>query len=369
MFTEEYANHHHDSLHGDHQLMKLFDVLASSRLRRKLLSSIVLLTAVFLAGCSDSKVNKNSTVNPIAAYQPTTTTTDLPTDGTTQSPGAIDTPIVTIPQGSDSTSHTNAPLLDNMHPGWQQNACFSCHSDQSRIPDHSYADTSLCYLCHGTNGLPGHADNVPPVIRGVTAAPSLTTVAISWSTDEVCISRLIIRTKDGDRLEFPVSAEYSTSHRYTVDSLISQTTYTYEIIATDRSNNVSSTSSIGQFSFTTLTEIPASSGTITGARAGGETETEVPLPELIRIIPPTAEGEIFKLEYLRENQADCVYSTSNMSKDHWHFKTKVKNATSTYEGDFTKVTYDPETNVQNACSLSARALGPWGVSKGTMTYP
>ncbi|MFZ2961356.1 MAG: hypothetical protein WA705_31150 [Candidatus Ozemobacteraceae bacterium] len=232
--------------------MKQFDVPTSFHRRLMLLPPIAVMATVFLAGCSDSTVSKSSTVNPIAAYQQTTITTSLPTNGTTQTPGAIDTPIVSIPQGSDTTSHTNAPLLDNLHPGWQQNACFSCHSDQSRIPDHSYADTSLCYLCHGTNGLPGFADNVPPVIKGVIAAPSANTVAISWSTDEVCTSRLIIRTKDGDRLEFPVSTEYSTSHRYTVNGLISKSTYTYEIITTDRSNNVSSTSTIGQFSFTTL---------------------------------------------------------------------------------------------------------------------
>lgn len=223
------------------------------RQRWTLAPFLAFLAAFLLAGCSDSTVDKSSVSNPLSALQAPTTSTGLPTNGQTTTPGQIDQPIVSIPVGSDGRNdHTNAPLLDNWHPGWQQGTCFSCHNDQSRIPDHSYPDTSLCYLCHGTNGLPGFGDNIPPVIKGVQSAPAKTSVFISWSTDELCTCRLIIRTKEGDRLEFPVSGEHSTSHKFTVSGLLPNTAYTFEVIATDKNNNVTSTSALGALSFSTL---------------------------------------------------------------------------------------------------------------------
>ena len=126
-----------------------------STLRRRLMILPgLLMAALVLAGCSDNTA-KSTTVNPLAPYQPATSTSGSPTNGQTQGVGAIDSPIVTVPYPTDGrVDHNNAPLLDNWHPGWQQSDCFACHTDQSRIPDHQYPDTSNCYLCHGTNGLP-----------------------------------------------------------------------------------------------------------------------------------------------------------------------------------------------------------------------
>jgi len=224
-----------------------------TRERAALLPVLALGSAFLLAGCSDSTHERSVAINPMAAYSSSTNTSGTPTNGVTQGVGAIDKPIVNIPYPSDGRSdHTNAPLLDNWHPGWQQANCLTCHTDQSRIPDHSYSDTTQCYLCHGTNGLPGFGDDVPPLIRGIVAAPAARTVSISWSTDEPCISRLIVRTQEGDRLDFPVSSEYQTSHRFVVNGLLPATKYIYEITAIDRANNTTTTSSIGQFSFNTL---------------------------------------------------------------------------------------------------------------------
>lgn len=248
----------------------------------KLLKSLPTRSAAFFAfvftaalmslGCSDSSNDGGSTGNPLSAYQQTGATNTTPTNGQTTGVGEIDTPIVSVPTTDGNTNHTNAPLLDNYHPGWQQGDCFGCHTDQSRIPDHSYADTSLCYLCHGTNGLPGFNDTSAPLVKGIVANTTQSSVTIKWTTDELCISRLIIRTKEGDRLEFPVSTEYVTSHKYTVNGLLAETTYTYEIIATDKSRNVTSTSACAVLSFTTLAAVTTTTTTTTPTTPGSEAQ-------------------------------------------------------------------------------------------------
>ena len=215
---------------------------------------ISLLAITFLtAGCTSSRVS-SSNVNPLGAYQQTgSSSSGVPVDGTVRRPGQIDQPIITLPpDGGSIDGHQNAPLLDNMHPGWQQDACLTCHNQTSRNPDHSYTDDSLCYLCHGTNGLPGFGDNIPPVISGVTVNPSARGATITWRTDKETLSRVIIRTTSGDRLEFPVSSTYKTNHKYEVSGLQSSTTYNYELINVDRSGNRTSSASFGNLSFRTL---------------------------------------------------------------------------------------------------------------------
>jgi len=215
---------------------------------------------VFLsAGCSSSSSDSNGNLNPLGAYQTTSPTGGgSAVDGSTQKPGAITSPIVSIPDGTGTINgHDNAPLLDNMHPGWQQADCLSCHNDQTRNPDHNYTNSSLCYLCHGTNGLPGFGDNIPPIIGGVTTSVSDVKSSIGWKTDEACLSRLVLRTYTGDRLEFPVSMTYQTSHKYELNGLVPLTTYTYEIICTDKSGNRTTSATFGTLTFTTQAVIAA----------------------------------------------------------------------------------------------------------------
>lgn len=216
---------------------------------------LVFLTAVaFLsAGCSSSSSSSGGNLNPLGAYQVTNPVGGLPVDGTIKNPGQIDSPIITIPtDGSGINGHDNAPLLDNMHPGWQQAACLTCHNDTSRNPDHNYTDSSMCYLCHGTNGLPGFGDTIPPIISGVVCSQTDKSAGITWKTDEDCISRIVLRTLGGDRLEFPVSLTYKTGHRYDFVGLVPETYYTYEIIVTDKSGNKTTSATFGVLSFTTL---------------------------------------------------------------------------------------------------------------------
>lgn len=235
------------------------------RLRESSWLLLVFLTAVaFLsAGCSSSSSSSGGNVNPLGAYQVTNPTSgNLAVDGTIKNPGQIDSPIITIPvNGGGINGHDNAPLLDNMHPGWQQASCLTCHNDTSRNPDHNYTDSSMCYLCHGTNGLPGFGDTIPPIISGVVCTPTDKSVTINWKTDEACLSRIVIRTTGGDRLEFPVSTTYSTGHRYTLNGLIPNTQYTYEIIATDKSDNRTSSATFGVLTFKTLEETSTSTTT------------------------------------------------------------------------------------------------------------
>ncbi|MDD3375928.1 MAG: hypothetical protein PHF08_00605 [Candidatus Riflebacteria bacterium] len=239
--------------------------------------AVAFAVALISVGCTSNGVSSGGNTNPLGAYQPITQTgTGTSTgviDGNVTGPGAITSPIVSVPDnGSSVGGHSNAPLLDNYHPGWQQSSCLSCHSETSKNPDHSYADDSLCYLCHGTNGLPGFGDTTPPIISGVAVAPLENSVNAQWKTDEDCVSRFIIRTALGDRMEFPVSTTYKNSHSFSVSGLQADTTYYYEIICVDKSNNSSSTSSFGNMSFQTLPAseiIPPTTDTGTGT----ETET------------------------------------------------------------------------------------------------
>ncbi|MDD3149056.1 MAG: hypothetical protein PHD82_17330, partial [Candidatus Riflebacteria bacterium] len=234
---------------------------------------LIILTAatIFTAGCSSSSSDSGGNVNPLGAYQTNTTGTGLPTDGVVQNPGQISSPVISVPtDGSGVNGHDNAPLLDNMHPGWQQASCLSCHNDTTRNPDHNYTDDSLCYLCHGTNGLPGFGDNIPPIISGVVATPRSDAVTITWKSDEECLSRLVLKTVAGDRLEFPVSTTYKTSHKYEINGLLPLTNYTYELICTDKSANRTSTQAFGVLSFTTLEK------SATGTSTSGTSPTDPP---------------------------------------------------------------------------------------------
>lgn len=227
---------------------------STKNLKKTWLSVIAISIVAFLtAGCSSSSSSISSDqVNPLGAYQQTDPKGGLATDGTTKTPGAIDQPIISLPpDGQVIDGHLNAPLLDNMHPGWQQSDCLTCHEHTTRNPDHYYTDSSLCYLCHGTNGLPGFKDDIPPVISGVVAQPTSNSVVITWRTDKECLSRVIIRTRQGDRIEFPVSMDFKESHRYEVRGLQPSTAYQFEVISTDRSGNRTTSATFGTLSFTT----------------------------------------------------------------------------------------------------------------------
>lgn len=206
------------------------------------------LVTLFSVGCKSSRSSSDATANPLGAYTSTQTTETsgaIAGSGETVVPGSTSGPVISVPtDGSSSIAgHDNAPMLTNSHAGWQQSSCLACHSATTNNPDHNYADDSLCYLCHGTNGLPGFSDTTPPVLSSVVVSPAENSVTISWKSDKDCVSRMILKTIEGDKMEFPVSTSYTTAHKYTVTGLQSATTYYYELISVDKSGNKTSTSS------------------------------------------------------------------------------------------------------------------------------
>ncbi len=257
---------------------------AFSRYRENpwLLICIAVIATFFSLGCSSSRSDSGATTNPLAAYEvSTSTSTSTSTiigDGTTVTPGSLSSPVISVTEdGSVSINgHDNAPLLDNKHVGWQQSNCLTCHNDTTHNPDHNYSDDSLCYLCHGTNGLPGLSDSTPPVLSSVVVSPSQSTVTISWKSDKECVSRLALKTTQGDKMEFPVSTSYSTSHKKTISGLQSATTYYYELTCIDKSGNKTSSSSFSNslsFQTSAIQEVVITS-TNTSTNTDTDTGTE-----------------------------------------------------------------------------------------------
>lgn len=257
---------------------------------------LAIIAAVFSVGCTSSRSSSNATSNPLAAYDTvtgtSTTTNSVIGDGTTITPGSLNSPVITVPEdGSTSINgHDNAPLLDNTHPGWQQSNCLSCHNDTTNNPDHNYSDDSLCYLCHGTNGMPGMSDSTPPVLSSVVVSPNENTVTISWKSDENCVSRLILKTTEGDKIEFPVSTTYTTSHKRTISGLQYATTYYYELVCTDKSGNKTSTSSFSSnLMFQTPEKVVTPVVSTTGTSTGTDTEEEG--DNLFKTVEVTSTGQ------------------------------------------------------------------------------
>ena len=83
--------------------------------------AVAFAVALISVGCTSNGVSSGGNTNPLGAYQPITQTgTGTSTgviDGNVTGPGAITSPIVSVPDnGSSVGGHSNAPLLDNYHP-------------------------------------------------------------------------------------------------------------------------------------------------------------------------------------------------------------------------------------------------------------
>ena len=270
------------------------------------------IVAMFSVGCSTSRRDSDATANPLAAYS-TSTSTSTSTgtvigDGSTVVPGSLSGPIISVTEdGSTSINgHDNAPLLDNKHVGWQQSNCLACHNEQTHNPDHNYSDDSLCYLCHGTNGLPGMSDTTPPVLSNVLVSPTESSVTISWKSDKDCVSRLVLKTVDGDKMEFPVSSTYTTSHKKTISGLLSSTTYYYELVCIDKSGNKTSTSS---FSTLLMFQTPAKQDTSsTSPSTDTSTSTDVEIEKFFTNVNVSdRQGGQFYVSFSMKEKPDDLY--------------------------------------------------------------
>jgi hypothetical protein len=303
---------------GHKSIMKSF---ARFRVHHLLTICLIAVVALFSVGCKSSRSNSGATANPLAAYtttnEPNTYSGTIIGDGSTMVPGSLNTPVITVPDGEASSinGHDNAPLLDNKHPGWLQTDCLTCHNDTTNNPDHNYNDDSLCYLCHGTNGLAGMTDTVPPVLSGVVVSPTHNSVTISWKSDENCTSRLVIKTIEGDKMEFPVSTSYSTSHKRTVTGLQSSTTYYYELSCVDKSGNKTSSSSFSSvLSFITSAAPVVPVVTPTTEQESEETEPPESFFQNVKFIDQSG---------LKGKISFTTLSTPKVNKFYWYlYKTK-----------------------------------------------
>ena len=304
---------------GHKSIMKSF---ARFRVHHLVTICLIAVVALFSVGCKSSRSDSGATTNPLAAYTATETNTNTYTgtiigDGSTMVPGSLNTPVITVPDGEASSinGHDNAPLLDNKHPGWLQTDCLTCHNDTTNNPDHNYNDDGLCYLCHGTNGLAGMTDTIPPVLSSVVVSPTHNSVTISWKSDENCTSRLIIKTVEGDRMEFPVSTNYTTSHKRTVTGLQSSTTYYYELSCVDKSGNKTSSSSFSSvLSFITSAAPVVPVVTPTTEQESEETEPAESFFQNVKFIDQSG---------LKGKISFTTLSTPKVNKFYWYlYKTK-----------------------------------------------
>ena len=263
---------------GNKSIMKSF---ARFRVQHWLTICIIAIVAFFSVGCKSSRTDSGAITNPLAAYTvnngSNASSDTVIGEGNTITPGSLNGPVISVPEDGSASidGHDNAPLLDNKHPGWQQSDCLSCHNDTTNNPDHNYNDDSLCYLCHGTNGLPGLTDSTPPVLSSVVVSPTDKSVTVSWRSDEPCTSRFVLKTTEGDKMEFPVSSTYTTTHKKTLSGLQPKTTYYYELICVDKSGNKTTSSSFSSvLSFTTIAAVetpePTTSSTTTEEEEGGQ---------------------------------------------------------------------------------------------------
>jgi hypothetical protein len=69
------------------------------------------------------------------------------------------TPDAGTDQGVDTVTGATKLILDDTHPGWQQPACWGCHT----ADDHNDGkDPYMCIGCHGKDGAPaGHGGASP----------------------------------------------------------------------------------------------------------------------------------------------------------------------------------------------------------------
>ncbi len=202
---------------------------STKKFKNNSLTLIIFLSilALITTGCSSSKIN-NDQVNPLGALHSTNKTEiKPPTNGVVTNVTKPDVPIVTTPcDNTDSGNCTN-------------------ENNQNVSPD-------VCLLCNSTNPGPCLGATTGPIIKNVVANAQTNRIVFSWKTNKESVSKLTLKTQEGDILPFSVSKNYQTKHRYTVNGLISDTMYQYVIVCTDRHGNRSSSETFGKLYVRTL---------------------------------------------------------------------------------------------------------------------
>ncbi|MHA1613783.1 MAG: fibronectin type III domain-containing protein, partial [Candidatus Thorarchaeota archaeon] len=123
--------------------------------------------------------------------------------------------------------------------------------------------TETQVLCQVAGAQP--TDTVPPVISNVaTSSVSVSSITISWETNEPASSQVLYSTDESFNLTQGVTG-YATSHQVTLVGLAANTTYNYKVKSYDGSNNYSEsaasqfTTLAGDTSSPTITSDPTAS--------------------------------------------------------------------------------------------------------------
>jgi len=148
-------------------------------------------------------------------------------------------------------------------------------------------------------------DSVPPTISGVaTSTPTINSVTITWSTDEISTSQVIYSTNASVPQGSPTQgvSGYSTSHSVTLTGLNASTTYYFKAKSCDASNNCSE-STIYQF----ITAAPDNT-------------------------PPVVSN--IQSSSITENSATITWDTDEASNSFVEYSTTAGFSSGTLQGDF-----------------------------------
>jgi len=196
------------------------------------------------------------------------------------------------PSGDSYTSGTVVTLRATPSSGyvfdhWGGNASGSSSSTSVAMNSNKHV------VAYFTTKPPPSTDTTPPTLLSLSESRAVTSVTISWTTDEPATSQVEYGQayKQYDSVS-ALNESLRTSHAVTLSGLKPGTSYHYRIKSTDAAGNLAAS---GNKIFTTLTEIPPGYLTLTTQAVGhgringdtGSTSTHEPGTSVTLIASPS----------------------------------------------------------------------------------